>query len=68
MTNANVIGRYQQLRADLEAAYAEPVWDSLRIDQLAEDIAAAERALCQGLSGVRWWGRGPLGLVEPDPA
>jgi len=38
-------GRYQHLRTELDAAYAEPVWDSSRINRIAEDLIPVELAL-----------------------
>ena len=38
-------GRYQHLRTELDAAYAEPVWDSARIDRIAEELIPVELAL-----------------------
>jgi hypothetical protein len=38
-------GQYQHLRSELDAAYAEPVWDSNRIDQIAARMIPVELAL-----------------------
>jgi hypothetical protein len=38
-------GRYQDLRTELDAAYAEPVWDSTRINRIAEELIPVELAL-----------------------
>lgn len=38
-------GRYQHLRTELDAAYAEPVWDSSRINRIAEQLIPVELAL-----------------------
>ncbi len=38
-------GRYQNLRTELDAAYAEPVWDSTRINRIAEELIPVELAL-----------------------
>ena len=38
-------GRYQHLRTELDAAYAEPVWDSSRINRIAEELIPVELAL-----------------------
>ena len=38
-------GRYRHLRTELDAAYAEPVWDSSRIDRIAEQLIPVELAL-----------------------
>jgi hypothetical protein len=37
--------RYEELRGALEQAYLAPVWDSERIDRLADDIRSVELAL-----------------------
>lgn len=38
-------GRYQHLRTELDAAYAAPVWDSNRINRIADELAPVELAL-----------------------
>jgi hypothetical protein len=38
-------GRYQHLRSELDAAYAEPVWDGQRIDRIAAEMIPVELAL-----------------------
>ncbi len=38
-------GRYHHLRTELDAAYAEPVWDSTRINRIAEELIPVELAL-----------------------
>ncbi len=38
-------GRYQHLRTELDAAYAAPVWDSQRINQIASEMIPVELAL-----------------------
>lgn len=38
-------GRYRDLRSALDAAYAEPVWDSNRINRITEELAPVELAL-----------------------
>lgn len=38
-------GTYQRLRTELDAAYARPVWNSGKIDQIAEQIVQVELAL-----------------------
>lgn len=38
-------GKYQHLRTELDAAYAEPVWDSNRINQIAAEMIPVELAL-----------------------
>ena len=36
---------YIQLRHQLDAAYAEPVWDSQQIDRIADQLIPLETAL-----------------------
>ena len=36
---------YRQLRDQLDAAYAEPVWDSQQIDRIADQMIPVEAAL-----------------------
>ncbi len=38
-------GRYLDLRNELDAAYAAPVWDSNRINRITEAMAPVELAL-----------------------
>jgi len=38
-------GKYQHLRTELDAAYAAPVWDSQRIDEIAAEMIPVELAL-----------------------
>ncbi|HEX4236029.1 MAG TPA: hypothetical protein VH041_17210 [Caldimonas sp.] len=38
-------GRYLHLRSELDAAYAEPVWDGQRIDRIAAEMIPVELAL-----------------------
>ena len=38
-------GKYQHLRTELDAAYAAPVWDSQRINQIATEMIPVELAL-----------------------
>jgi hypothetical protein len=44
-------GKYQHLRTELDAAYAEPVWDSQRIDQIAAELIPVELALASLVHG-----------------
>jgi len=37
--------RYQDLRNELDAAYAAPVWDSNRINRIATELIPVELAL-----------------------
>ena len=45
MGYAELSGTYQRLRSELDAAYARPVWNSRRIDEIAEQMIRVERAL-----------------------
>ena len=38
-------GKYRRLRLELEEAYAAPAWNRSKIDRIADEIAATERAL-----------------------
>ena len=38
-------GKYQHLRTELDAAYAAPVWDPQRINQIAAEMIPVELAL-----------------------
>jgi hypothetical protein len=38
-------GKYQDLRSELDAAYAAPVWDSNRINRIAAEMIPVELAL-----------------------
>ena len=40
-----LMGRYFRLKQELALAYREQPWHSPRIDRLADDLAAAERAI-----------------------
>jgi len=42
-------GKYRRLRLELEEAYAAPAWNRARIDHIADEIAATERALASVL-------------------
>jgi hypothetical protein len=45
--SADVQSRYDRLREDLEEAYAQPVWNSQKIDQIADEIARLEWAFAR---------------------
>jgi len=38
-------GKYEDLRSELDAAYAAPVWDSHRINLITEQLVPVELAL-----------------------
>ena len=46
-------GQYRRLRSELDAAYSGPVWNSSRIDQIAEQMLEVERALASVEQGAR---------------
>lgn len=52
MGYAELNGRYQRLRSELDAAYAGPVWNSSRIDQIAAQIVQVELALASAEQGT----------------
>ena len=54
MTIDDLHGRYRNLRQELDAAYAEPVWDSRHIDRIADELIPVEYALAslQGTKGA----------------
>jgi hypothetical protein len=58
---AELSGRYRRLRSELDAAYA--VWNSTRIDQIAEQMAEVERALASAEQGPP---RGRSDVYEPS--
>lgn len=45
MSNGELLGKHDRLRKELAAAYAEPLWDTARIDRIASELAAVERVL-----------------------
>ena len=45
MGYADLNSKYQRLRDDLEKAYADNVWDSSKIDRIADEIVETELAL-----------------------
>ena len=51
MGDAELNGRYRRLRSELDAAYAVPVWNSSRIDQITEQMLEVERALAAAQRG-----------------
>lgn len=38
-------GKYRLLRTELDAAYAEPVWDSNQINRITEEMIPVEFAI-----------------------
>ena len=52
MGYAELNGTYQRLRSELDAAYSGPVWNSRKIDQIAEQIAQVELALAAAEQGA----------------
>ena len=51
MGHEELNGEYRRLRSELDAAYSGPVWNSDRIDRIAEQIAHVEYALASAGSG-----------------
>jgi hypothetical protein len=45
MGYADLNSKYQRLRDDLEKAYSANVWDSSKIDRIADEIVETEMAL-----------------------
>jgi hypothetical protein len=45
--STNAQSRYGRLREALERAYAQPVWNSQQIDQIADEIAKLEWAFAR---------------------
>lgn len=64
---AELNGKYQRLRSELDAAYARPIWNSRRIDEITEQMIRVERALASSQpevpssTGVAWAGVGERG-------
>ena len=50
MEQEELNGVYQRLRTELDAAYTGPVWNSARIDRIAEQIVQVEFALASAQS------------------
>jgi len=46
---------YQQLRRELDAAYAQQPWDGTRIDRIAADLLQLERSLAACPRRVGQW-------------
>ena len=45
MPHAHPMDEYETLRGELDAAYAEPAWDSARIDRIAARMVSIERTI-----------------------
>lgn len=64
MGYAELNGKYQRLRSELDAAYARPIWNSSRIDEITEQMIRVERALASSQpdlpapAGLAWSGAG----------
>lgn len=48
MTLDQLAGKHARLRQELADAYAAPAWRVGRIDRIAEELAAVERAMATG--------------------
>jgi len=55
MEQAELEGHYERLKGELARAYSSPVWDSSRIDRLAQEMLAIER-----IASSRKGGAAPL--------
>jgi hypothetical protein len=67
---AELTGKYQRLRSELDAAYSGPVWNSRHIDRIAEELSEVEFALAStghAASGVGDAAAATPALVEPRP-
>ena len=62
MGYAELSGRYRRLRSELDAAYA--VWNSSRIDQIAEQMVEVERALASAESERRGTDSSDVGITQ----
>jgi hypothetical protein len=45
MSDEELLGAYTRLRKELSVAYAEPSWDTVRINRITSELAAIERLL-----------------------
>lgn len=50
MGQTELNGAYRRLRDELDAAYTGPVWNSRRIDEIAEQLIQVEFALASAQS------------------
>lgn len=55
-------GQYQRLRDELDAAYSGPVWNTSKIDRIADEIVQVELALASAEHGA-----GRPGFGSPLP-
>ncbi|MGH8795622.1 MAG: hypothetical protein ACREXI_01090 [Caldimonas sp.] len=62
MGHEELNGEYRRLRSELDAAYSGPIWNSDRIDRIAERIAHVEYALASAGVGDA------DSAVEPAPS
>jgi len=45
MSDAELLAKHTRLRKELSVAYAEPFWDTVRINRITSELAAIERPL-----------------------
>ena len=45
MSNEQLVGKYERLRAELAEAYVQPEWNQRRIDRIANELADLETLL-----------------------
>lgn len=64
MNHRSLQEEYEQLRSQLDEAYRAPVWQSSRIDHLADALADVERQLVHSHASGEGWRREP---AEPSP-
>lgn len=62
MSDAELLGKHTRLRKELSAAYAEPCWDTARINRITSELAAIERLLASRNVSQRW------AIVRRQPA
>ena len=65
MGYAELNGQYQRLRDELDAAYSRPVWNSSKIDRIADEIVQVERALASAEQGAGRTAPGSLQAGAP---
>ncbi len=53
MNTAQTNEKYEQLRQELASAYAEDLWDSQRIDQIADELAKLDQILAASAARAR---------------
>jgi hypothetical protein len=59
-----LMGRYFRLKQELAIAYREKPWHGARIDRLADDLTATERAIAALQPADEQWVEPLLGLAS----